>query len=57
MAPFFTGQDANDEKAEPLAAVLLELQTPAAIADDVLLTMQGVTPSPDKSNYPRIFGR
>jgi serine-type D-Ala-D-Ala carboxypeptidase/endopeptidase len=29
----------------------------AAIADDVLLTMQGMTPPADKSNYPRAFGR
>jgi serine-type D-Ala-D-Ala carboxypeptidase/endopeptidase len=29
----------------------------AAIADDVLLTMQGITPPADKSNYPRAFGR
>jgi len=29
----------------------------AAIADDVLLTMQGITPSADKSHYPRVFGR
>lgn len=29
----------------------------AAIANDVILTMQGLTPSPDKSAYPRVFGR
>jgi serine-type D-Ala-D-Ala carboxypeptidase/endopeptidase len=29
----------------------------ATIADDVLLTMQGVTPPSDKSNYRRVFGR
>jgi D-alanyl-D-alanine-carboxypeptidase/D-alanyl-D-alanine-endopeptidase len=29
----------------------------AAIANDVLLVMQGVTPPADKSNYPRVFGR
>lgn len=29
----------------------------ATLANDVLLTMQGVTPPEDKSNYPRVFGR
>ena len=29
----------------------------ATIATDVLLTMQGITPPADKSNYPRVFGR
>jgi D-alanyl-D-alanine-carboxypeptidase/D-alanyl-D-alanine-endopeptidase len=29
----------------------------AAIADDVLLTMLGMTPPADKSSYPRFFGR
>jgi serine-type D-Ala-D-Ala carboxypeptidase/endopeptidase len=29
----------------------------AAIANDVILTMQGLTPSPDKSKYPSVFGR
>jgi serine-type D-Ala-D-Ala carboxypeptidase/endopeptidase len=32
-------------------------QVVAAIANDVLLTMQGVTPPEDKSAYPRAFGR
>jgi serine-type D-Ala-D-Ala carboxypeptidase/endopeptidase len=29
----------------------------ATLANDVLLTMQGVTPPADKSTYPRVFGR
>jgi serine-type D-Ala-D-Ala carboxypeptidase/endopeptidase len=33
------------------------VESVAAIADDVLLTMQGITPSADKSSYPRVFGR
>jgi D-alanyl-D-alanine-carboxypeptidase/D-alanyl-D-alanine-endopeptidase len=32
------------------------IEVTAAIANDVLITMQGGTPSPDKSNYPRAFG-
>jgi serine-type D-Ala-D-Ala carboxypeptidase/endopeptidase len=33
------------------------IEVVSAIANDVLITMQGGTPSPDKSNYPRVFGR
>lgn len=33
------------------------IEVVAAIANDVLITMQGGTPLPDKSNYPRVFGR
>jgi len=29
----------------------------ATIANDVLITMQGMTPPADKSRYPRVFGR
>lgn len=32
------------------------IEITAAIANDVLTTMQGGIPSPDKSNYPRVFG-
>ena len=37
--------------------MLNNTQVVAAIANDVLLTMQGVTPPEDKSGYPRAFGR
>jgi len=33
------------------------IEVVATLANDVLLTMQGVTPPADKSNYPRVFGR
>ncbi|HYZ74565.1 MAG TPA: hypothetical protein VE641_15920 [Chthoniobacterales bacterium] len=33
------------------------IEVVSAIANDVLITMQGGTPFPDKSNYPRVFGR
>jgi hypothetical protein len=32
-------------------------QVVAVIANDVLLTMQGMTPPEDKSGYPRAFGK
>ncbi len=33
------------------------IEVTSAIANDILITMKGGTPSPDKSNYPRVFGR
>lgn len=37
--------------------LLNDTEVVAAIANDVILTMQGMKPPADKSHYPRVFGR